>query len=315
MQIIRRNSWWLLENRAIFYLVFISACLFESVVVVFIPLYTLAGFYIPPPPQCFPLISIYNFHISKISLLSFSIYHIFHIFHCLDRFPGSSFPMSSLPASPRYFFQSVSNCVSCPAVITFSQFAASYFSRIFFLPDVTLQIFLSSWLFLCFPFPTFLRIHIVFSQFTATYFTYVMYTFFLFVFSSFLFVQFLFFLSIVSEFPYHLLILGIPFKMLSFPNSPSIPSLLILSHPLFAISFQAASFSCFFFLASGSACWRPLIVVTRYYSIGYPPSSSLFLPLAANFIFCQSSLTFPSTLYFSKLQFIITFSRFPIIYL
>ena len=29
---------------------FISACLFESVVVVFIPLYTLAGFYIPPPP-------------------------------------------------------------------------------------------------------------------------------------------------------------------------------------------------------------------------------------------------------------------------
>ena len=53
-----------------------------------VPLYTLAGFYICSPLQCFPLISLYNFHISKISLLSFSvsINHIFHIFHRLDRF-------------------------------------------------------------------------------------------------------------------------------------------------------------------------------------------------------------------------------------
>ena len=96
-------------------------------------MYTLAGFYISSPLQCFPLISIYiNFYVSKIFLLSFSISrnHTFHIFHRLDRFPGS-FPMSSLPASPRYFFQSVPSCLPCPSVITFSQFVASYFTRIF----------------------------------------------------------------------------------------------------------------------------------------------------------------------------------------
>ena len=63
---------------------------------VFIPLYTLAGFYICSPLQCFTLISIYNFHISEISLLSFSvsISRIFHIFHRLGRFSGSNqFPV------------------------------------------------------------------------------------------------------------------------------------------------------------------------------------------------------------------------------
>ena len=57
-------------------------------------MYTLAGFYICSPLQCFPLISIYNFHISKISFLLFSIfiYHIFYIFHRLDRFSDYSFP-------------------------------------------------------------------------------------------------------------------------------------------------------------------------------------------------------------------------------
>ena len=44
-------------------------------------------------------------------------------------------------------------------------------------------------------------------------------------------------------------------------------------------------------------------------------SSSWLLPLAANFLYCQFSLTFPSTLYFPKFQLIITFSRLPIIYL
>ena len=101
-------------------------------IVVFISLYTLAGFYICSPLQCFPLISIYNFHISKISLLSFFRYHIFYIFHRLDLFSNSSFPMSSLPASPRYFFQSFSTCLPCPAVITFSSFVICYFTRIFF---------------------------------------------------------------------------------------------------------------------------------------------------------------------------------------
>ena len=96
-------------------------------------MYILAGFYICFPLKCFPLISIKNFHISKIYLLSFSIsmYHIFCIFHCLDRF-SSSLLISSLPASRRYFFQSVSNCLPCSSVNTFSQFVASYFPHIFF---------------------------------------------------------------------------------------------------------------------------------------------------------------------------------------
>ena len=105
-----------------------------------------------PPPAMLPS----YFHLQLSYFENFSSI----IFHCLDRFSGSSFPMSSLPASPRYFFQSVSSCVPCPAVITFSQF----------------PVFLSSWLFLCFPFPIFLRIRIVFSQFDATYFTHVSYT-------------------------------------------------------------------------------------------------------------------------------------------
>ena len=80
---------------------------------------------------------------------------------------------------------------------------------------------------------------------------------------------------------------------------------------LFAISFQAACFSCFFSLAPVSALWRPLIVGTQYYSSGCRP---LLPPLAANFLYCQSNLTFPSTLYFPKFQFTITLSRLPIIY-
>ena len=100
-------------------------------VVVFIPLYTLPGFYFCFLLQCLPLSSIYNFHISKLSF-SIPIYHIYHIFHRLDRFSGSSFPMPSLPAPPCYFFQSVSSCLPCPSVITFSQFVASFFTGIFF---------------------------------------------------------------------------------------------------------------------------------------------------------------------------------------
>ena len=60
------------------------------------------------------------------------LHHIFHIFHWLGRFFDSFFPMSALPASPRYFFQSVSSFLSCPSDITFYQFVASYFIRIFF---------------------------------------------------------------------------------------------------------------------------------------------------------------------------------------
>ena len=145
---------------------------------VLISFYTLAGFYVCYPLQCFPLISIYNFHISKITLLSFfiSIYHIFHIFHRLDRFSDSSFPMSSLPASPRYFFQSVSSCLPCPSVITFSQFGATYFTHVMYISCLI---------------PNFLLVF----------------------FSLLLFFQFPFFLSIDSKFPYRLSILGVTFKM------------------------------------------------------------------------------------------------------
>ena len=217
------------------------------------------------PPTILPSYFHLHFHISKISLLSFSIsiYHIFHIFHRLDRFSGSSFPMSFLSASPRYFFQSVSSCLPCPSVITFSQSVASYFTRIF-LPNVTFRIYLSSWLFLCFPFPIFLWIRIVFSQFGATYFTRAMYA--------------------NCQIPNYLLVCF----FFASPFSVSILSIIGI----------------FFFLASGSARWRPLIVGTRYCSIGRPPSSSFVLPLAANFLYWESGLTFPSTLYFPKFQFV-----------
>ena len=46
--------------------------------VVFIPLYTFAGFYICSPLQCFLLISIYNFHFEN---LSFILFHISYIPH------------------------------------------------------------------------------------------------------------------------------------------------------------------------------------------------------------------------------------------
>ena len=73
------------------------------------------------------------FHLQLLYFQNYiSIYYIFYIFHPLDRFSGSFFPMSSLPASPRYFFQSISSCLPCPSVITFSQFVASYLFHSYF---------------------------------------------------------------------------------------------------------------------------------------------------------------------------------------
>ena len=160
-----------------------------------------------------------HFHFQLSYYQNFSIYHIFHIFHCLDRFSSFFFPISSLPASPRYFFQSVSNCLPCPVVIKFSQFVASYFTRTFFarcpIPSFPLFLTVST-----LSFSNFLRIYIVFSLFDATYFTHVMYT-------NCQISNFLVCFFFVSPFSGSILlgilpILGIPFKMLSFPNSPLI---------------------------------------------------------------------------------------------
>ena len=103
-----------------------------------------------------------------------------------------------------------------------SHFSNSWWviSLVFLFSDVTFSVFLSSWLFPCFPFPI-LRMCIVFFQFSASCFTHVMYAnsvkfqiFYLFVFALLLLFQFPFFLSIVSEFSYRLsILLGIPFKM------------------------------------------------------------------------------------------------------
>ena len=82
---------------------------------------------------------------------------MFHIFHRLDRFSGSSFPMSCLPASPRYSVEDNWK------LIVFNHFQLSslsvghhifpirgqLFHSYFFLPDVTVPVFLSSRLFLC----------------------------------------------------------------------------------------------------------------------------------------------------------------------
>ena len=146
-------------------------------IVIFILLYTLAGFLICPPLQCFPLISIYNFDISKIFLLSFpiSIYHILYIFHHLDRFSVLLFQC------PLFRLLHVISSNRFLVVFPFCQsthFPNSWrvISLVFFLPDITFPVSLSSWPFFCFPFSIF---------------------------------QFPFFLSIASEFPYRNSILGI----------------------------------------------------------------------------------------------------------
>ena len=124
--------------------------------------------------------------------------------------------------------------------------------------------------------------------------------------------------------PFHCLRISVPFldtrhylQNIVFPEFSFNSKVLFpfhLSPRLFAFS-GGIFFSLSFFLATASARWRPLIVGTRYCSIGRPPSSCLLLPLAANFLYCQSNLTFSSALYFPKFQFIITFSRLSIIYL
>ena len=106
-----------------------------TIIVVFIPLYTLADFTFLPPYNASFLFPFTTFIFPKLLFYHFPFPYI--------RFSSSAFPMSSLPASPRYFFQSVSSCLSFSSVITFSQFVASYFTHIF-LPDVTFAVLLSS---------------------------------------------------------------------------------------------------------------------------------------------------------------------------
>ena len=136
-------------------------------------------------------------------------------------------------------------------------------SLVFFLPDVTFSsVFLSSWLFLCFPFPIFWRIRIVFLQFCATYFNHVMYTNWQI--PNFLLVCFLLAsLFLVSILPSHCLRISVPslntrhslknvvFPEFSFNSEVFFPFHLLPR--LFAISFQVACFFCSFSLASGLA--------------------------------------------------------------
>ena len=158
--------------------------------------------------------------------------------------------MSSLLASPRYFFQSISSCLPYPSVITFFQFVVSYFTRIFC--QMSHSQF-SSWLFLCFPFPIFLRIHIVFSQFDATYFTHVMYT------NCQIPIYLLVCFFFASPFsvpilPFHCLRISVPsfntryyLQNLVFRKFFFNPKVFFPFHPsprLFAICFQTARLSC-----------------------------------------------------------------------
>ena len=188
------------------------------VVVVFIPLYTLAGFYICSLLQCFS--SYFHLHLSCFQNFSFIIFHfyisyIFHIFHRLDRFFRLFFSSNVLSSSFPKLFLPTSFQLSCLSVghhifpIRGQLFNSNFFC----------QMSLSQ-------FSSLLDCFSAFAQ-NATYFAHVMYLFHschvhqlsnskfspcLF-FSLFPLFQFPFFLSIVSEFPYPLSILGIPFKM------------------------------------------------------------------------------------------------------
>ena len=113
-----------------------------------------------------------------------------------------------------------------------------------------------------------------------------------------------------------------------FPNS--VPLILLMSctptvkFPIFSLYvpllllFQFSSFLPFFAsfsLALISARQRHLTEGIRNHTIGRPRSTSLLFPLAADFLYCHTSLTFSSTLYFPKFQSIITrLLRLPIIY-
>ena len=137
-----------------------------SQVFTFVPLYN-ATLLVPFTTFIFPKFLFYHFPFSYIIYSTFSIVLIVFpvfLFQCpLFRLPhvisSHQFPVV-FPIRPSSHFPN-----SWPVI-----------SLVFFLPDVTFPVFLSSWLFLYFPFPIFLRVRIIFSQFGATYFTHVMYT-------------------------------------------------------------------------------------------------------------------------------------------
>ena len=235
------------------------------------------------------------------------MYHIFHIFHRLGRFSGSSSPMSFLPISPRYFFQFP---IFFPARRS-SHFPNSWpiISLVLFLPDVTFSVFLSSWLFLrIFPIPCHLFHSCHGDQLSNAKFSpclfFCYFSFFSFHYSFPLFPNFRTF----SQY-------SACSSKCSLPTSPLIPksssrSVFHLAYLLFVSRWRV-------FLAVFLLGFR-LSMLTPSYSwdsvlLDWSStfSSSLLLPLAANFHYCQSSLTFPSTLYFPKFQFINTLSVFP----
>ena len=241
----------------------------SSSIVVFIPLYTLAGAYICSPLQCFPLNSIYNFYISKFISFHFPyiVYSTFSII--LIVFPVLFF-QCPLFLLPRVIFSNYFPVVFPVRRSSHFPYSRPVISLVFFLPDVTFPVFLSSWLFLCFSFPVFLRIHIVFSQFGATYFNHFMYTNCRI--PNFLLVCFVFASSFsVSILPFHCLRISVPsintrhsLQNIVFPEFSSKvrlntdTTLKLLNN----ITFQAVCFSCCLSglsLGSGSARWRPLI--------------------------------------------------------
>ena len=213
----------------------------------------------PPPPQCFPLISIYNFHISKISLLSFSIF-IYHFPSSCSffRFLFSNILSFGLPT----LFLPISFQLSslCVGYHIFPIFVTIYFTRIFFLPDDTFPVFLSSWLFLCI-----LPIRCLLFHSPHVHER-----------SNFKFSPCLFFLRF-SFFSFHFFFpLSPNFRAVSqysaFPSKCSLFRILLWFQSLFPILYVTSRICYSFpggvffllspFLVSGSARWCPLIVGT-----------------------------------------------------
>ena len=168
--------------------------------------------FVPPPMPPYFHLQFSHFHTFSSIIFHFHISYILHFtsswlfFRFFSNVFSSGFLTLFLPISFQYSSLSVGHPLF--------QIRGQLFHSYFFLPDVTFPVFLSSWLFLCFPFPIF---------------------------------QFL------SIFPFHCLWISVSFLntrhnlqdvvFLGFSfNSKVFP--FHLSPRLFAIRFQAACFSC-----------------------------------------------------------------------
>ena len=195
-----------------------------------------------------------------------------------------------LPASPRYFFQSFFRFLPCPSVITFSQFVASFIHSHFFARCHILSLLFFLIVSLLFFFNFFTDSYRIFPIQCHLFYSFHVHQLsnskFLLVFLCFFFFSFHPSFPLSPNFRTVAQYSTLPSKYINivFPEF-SVNSKVFfsfhLSARLFAIRFQAASFSCCLSSSgsSGSARWRPLIDGTRYYSIGRPSASSLLLPL------------------------------------